>query len=118
MPSSTDSALYVVRLCSDELHAVLVAVQHSRCGMMLQIFTYHFFYHCTCSEHVLLPLSNFEVIGMRRDERHPCLNVLEISLNINMNAQKLEDMEESRKHTCVEFGEEVEIIKRLLIVQL
>ena len=65
---------------------------------------------------MLLPLSNFEVIGMRRDQDHPCLNVLEISLNINMNAQKLEELEESRKHACVDFGEEVEILKRLLIV--
>jgi len=43
-------------------------------------------------EHVLLPLSNFEITGLRRDEEYPCLNVLEISLNINLNAQKLEGM--------------------------
>ena len=45
-------------------------------------------------EHVIVPLSNFEIIGMRKDPKYPCLNVLEISLNINLNAQKLEGVKE------------------------
>ena len=43
------------------------------------------------AEHCLGPLSNFEVVGMRRELRHEGqsykLNVLEIKLNSNLQAQ-------------------------------
>jgi len=35
------------------------------------------------------------------------INVLEMKLNINLNAQTLEDLEASRKNSCIEFGEEI-----------
>ena len=53
---------------------------------------------------VLLPLSNFEITGMRREGN---INVLEIQLNINLNAQKLEDLDDTRKNVCIDFGEEL-----------
>jgi len=52
-------------------------------------------------EHVLLPLSNFEIVGMRREIFHAAdgqnakmynLNVLEIKLNLNLNALTLEQV--------------------------
>ena len=61
---------------------------------------------------MLLPLSNFEITGMRREDH---VNVLEIQLNINLNAQKLEDLEETRKNVCLDFGMELycEIVDRI-----
>jgi Ca2+-binding EF-hand superfamily protein len=58
---------------------------------------------------VLLPLSNFEITGTRRDQLPTggFINVLEITLNINLNAQNLEELENSRKNACIEFGEEL-----------
>ena len=64
-------------------------------------------------EHVLLPLSNFEIMGMRREIFHTAegedakmysLNVLEIKLNLNLNALTLEQLELSRKTTAIEFA--------------
>ena len=59
-------------------------------------------------EHTLLPLCNFEIVGMRReifcaaDGKHGkqySLNILEIKLNLNLNALTLEQLRESRKTT-------------------
>jgi len=57
-------------------------------------------------EHCLLPLSNFEVQGMRREKAASGgeYNVLEIKLNVNLNAQTLEQLRESRKTTAVEIA--------------
>ena len=67
-------------------------------------------------EHVLLPLCNFEIVGMRREimsatssvseeaEKIYCLNVLEIKLNLNLNALTLEQLRESRKSIAVDFA--------------
>lgn len=52
-------------------------------------------------EHTLLPLSNFEVTGMRR-EGH--LNILELKLNLNLHAQTLEQLRARRQTACLEFG--------------
>ena len=54
-------------------------------------------------QHVILPLSNFEIIGMRRDSvGGAVINVLEISLNINLNAQKLCDLQKTRQRVLLD----------------
>ena len=64
-------------------------------------------------EHVLLPLCNFEVVGMRREIFHAAdgeekkkydINVLEIKLNLNLNARTLEELRESRKTIAIDFA--------------
>ena len=55
------------------------------------------------NEHVILPLSNFEITGMRRDALGAAvINVLEISLNINLNAQKLDDLQKTRQRVLLD----------------
>ena len=64
------------------------------------------------NEHTLLPLSNFEITGIRR-ENH--CNVLEADLNLNLHAQTLEQLRESRQIVCLDFGRKlVEEAQQLL----
>jgi hypothetical protein len=50
---------------------------------------------------IILPLSNFEVVSMRREDN---VNVFECSLNLNMGSKTLEDLLEQRKISVVDFG--------------
>ena len=58
------------------------------------------------AEHCLLPLSNFEVVGLRREKTESNFehNVLETKLNVNLNAQTLEQLRESRKTTVFDIA--------------
>jgi len=53
------------------------------------------------NEHVLLPLSHFEVTGMRR-EKH--LNIIETNLSVNPNSTTMEQLRESRKNAVLNLG--------------
>ena len=48
-----------------------------------------------------MPLSNFEVVSMRREDN---VNVFECSLNLNMGSKTLEDLLGQRKISVVDFG--------------
>jgi len=63
-------------------------------------------------EHTLLPLSNFEIIGMRRED---CCNVLEADLNLNLHAQTLEQMRETRQRMCLDFARKLAEEARQLV---
>ena len=71
------------------------------------------------NEHVLLPLSNFSVVGMRRevdgDKSRGEVNVLEIQLNANINAQSLDDMEKNRQQICLDFAKNLNLEQRQLL---
>ena len=64
------------------------------------------------NEHTLLPLSNFEVIGLRRDQN---CNVLEVDLNVNVHSSTLEDLRGSRQQICLDFGLKLVEEARLLL---
>jgi len=53
------------------------------------------------NEHVLLPMSNFEIKGMRR-EKH--LNILQLHLNTSLKAMTMEQLRESRKRAVLDLG--------------
>ncbi len=53
------------------------------------------------NEHVLLPMSNFEIKGMRH-EKH--LNILQLHLNTSLKAMTMEQLRESRKRTVLDLG--------------
>ena len=64
------------------------------------------------NEHVILPLSNFEITGMRR-EGH--LNIYSTKLNLNLKAQTLEDLRDSRKTALIDFGKALSLEARQLL---
>ena len=51
---------------------------------------------------LILPLSNFEIIGMRRESD---INIYECGLNLNLNSKSLEDLLEARKLSVLDFGQ-------------
>jgi len=68
-------------------------------------------------ENVLLPLSNFSIVGMRREvsskfinassSGDQLINFITIKLNINLNAVTLEQLRGSRQNSCLDFVEEL-----------
>lgn len=68
-------------------------------------------------ENVLLPLSNFSIVGMRREASSKFItaansgdqpiNFLTIKLNLNLNAVTLEQLRGSRQNSCLDFVEEL-----------
>jgi len=79
------------------------------CKLRSFILTHYFeWLHLIENEHVLLPLSNFSIVGMRRetDPSFPNsgeVNVLEIKLNGNLKAQSLAEMEKNRQSVLLHF---------------
>ena len=68
------------------------------------------------NENVLLPLSNFEITKVRRENN---LNILRISLNSNLRAQTLEQLRSSRQMTCLGIAQElINEAKQVLLVCL
>lgn len=64
-------------------------------------------------EHVLPPLSHFEIVGRRREFG---TNVYILDLNINLRARTLEELHESRRTTALEIANKV--TKEFLILEL